>query len=476
MEIRELYSDALFNVIDADTSYNVLLGRSWLHTYGVVPSTLHQCFKFLVNGEVKKVLGDTDPFRGEEVNYADAKFYKQSKVTFSQPTKYEVVQKESQSPAVEKAKSSRLVKIASSKTPKSRKLVFNRSLKDRREPEKKAMEQIQNAFETLVTSYTKPLHRINQSIPGGNLIVSTNLQRNNGRHGRIVSFKRNESSSKVPLKVKAKRHKAKKSDINVTVHQGNGMLKAFVSETKNDEFEGFTNFEKAMLTEEESGSKPPRVSVFQRLGKITNSQPKKSHKSKKWRVKSPKVMINRDKNNDAQEEVQDVVQVSMIGSKEKSKESDNEPIEPVRQFPTCFPVKKKNGQSRICASFRTHNNAPPLLESEAYEMDAESSTEEEVCNVAQVNCVTIEDEKEENGDKSTEFIDNAQPAPPQIEDGGQATVDELQEINLGTYDEPKPIFVSALLTLEELEDYKCLFQDYPRCVCMGLSRYAWSRH
>ncbi|KAM2353824.1 hypothetical protein ACFX1X_008626 [Malus domestica] len=404
IEIGEFYSDALFH-----------------------------CFKFLINGEVKTVLADTDPFRGEE--------------------------KESQSPAVEMTKPSRLVKIASFKTLKSRKVVLNRSLKDKKEPEKKAMEQIQNAFEALVTSYTKPLRRINQSIPGDNLIVSTNLQRNNGRHGRIVLFKRNEFSSKVPLKKKAKRHKAKRNAINVTVHQGNGMLKAFVSETKNHEFEGFTNLEKAMLTEEESNSKPPRVSVFQQLGKITNSQLKKSHKSKKWRVKSQKGKINQDKNNDAQEEEQDIVQVSMIGNKERSKESDNEPIEPTTQFPTCFPVKKKNGQSHICASFLTHNNAPPLL-SEAYEIDEESSTEEKVHNVAQVNCVTIEDEKDENGDNSTEFIDNAQPAPPQIEDEGQATVDKLREINLGTNDEPKPIFISTLLTPEEFEDYKYLLQDY----------------
>lgn len=59
-----------------------------------------------------------------------------------------------------------------------------------------------------------------------------------------------------------------------------------------------------------------------------------------------------------------------------------------------------------------------------------------------------------------EFIDNIQPAPSQIEDGGQATVDELQEVNLGTNDEPKPIFVSALLTPNELENYRCLLQEY----------------
>ncbi|KAI5317216.1 hypothetical protein L3X38_036923 [Prunus dulcis] len=89
MEIGELYSDALFHVIDADTSYNVLLGRPWLHTYGIVPSTLHQCFKFLSNGEVKRVSADADPFGGEEVNYSDAKFYKSPSLTFVQPQNIE---------------------------------------------------------------------------------------------------------------------------------------------------------------------------------------------------------------------------------------------------------------------------------------------------------------------------------------------------------------------------------------------------
>ena len=74
MEIGDLYSNALFHVIDADTSYNVLLGHPRLHTYDVVPSTLHPCFKYLVDGEVKSVSADMDPFRGEEVNYFDTKF------------------------------------------------------------------------------------------------------------------------------------------------------------------------------------------------------------------------------------------------------------------------------------------------------------------------------------------------------------------------------------------------------------------
>ena len=45
-------------------------------------------------------------------------------------------------------------------------------------------------------------------------------------------------------------------------------------------------------------------------------------------------------------------------------------------------------------------------------------------------------------------------APPELEDGGQATIDELEEINLGSEDDPKPIFSSTQLTLEEKKPYK----------------------
>ncbi|KAH7861391.1 hypothetical protein Vadar_025523 [Vaccinium darrowii] len=42
---------------------------------------------------------------------------------------------------------------------------------------------------------------------------------------------------------------------------------------------------------------------------------------------------------------------------------------------------------------------------------------------------------------SSDFEDDDFPeAPPQLEDGGQPTVDDLKELNLGTPDEPRPIF------------------------------------
>ncbi|XP_023925929.2 uncharacterized protein LOC112037349 [Quercus suber] len=50
--------------------------------------------------------------------------------------------------------------------------------------------------------------------------------------------------------------------------------------------------------------------------------------------------------------------------------------------------------------------------------------------------------------------------PPALEDGGQATVYELKEVNLGTAEEPRPTFISALLTPEEEEGYLKLLVEY----------------
>ncbi|KAM1242915.1 hypothetical protein ACFX2G_035222 [Malus domestica] len=74
MTIGELKSSTIFHVIDARTSYSLLLGRPWIHGNGVIPSTFHQCLKFY-REEVKVSQGDTKPFIEAESHFADAKFY-----------------------------------------------------------------------------------------------------------------------------------------------------------------------------------------------------------------------------------------------------------------------------------------------------------------------------------------------------------------------------------------------------------------
>ena len=75
MLIEEMESSALFHVIDAKTTYKLLIGRPWLHEYDVVPSTYHQCLKYFQDGQVRKIVANDKPFTVAESHFADAKFY-----------------------------------------------------------------------------------------------------------------------------------------------------------------------------------------------------------------------------------------------------------------------------------------------------------------------------------------------------------------------------------------------------------------
>ena len=52
-------------IIDADTSYNLLLGQLWIHANWIVPSTLHQYFKYVDDkAMVRMVFAEMQPFKG----------------------------------------------------------------------------------------------------------------------------------------------------------------------------------------------------------------------------------------------------------------------------------------------------------------------------------------------------------------------------------------------------------------------------
>jgi len=50
----------VFQVMDISPAYSCLLGRPWIHTAGVVPSTLHQKLKFIINDKLIIVSGEED--------------------------------------------------------------------------------------------------------------------------------------------------------------------------------------------------------------------------------------------------------------------------------------------------------------------------------------------------------------------------------------------------------------------------------
>ena len=46
-----------FIVVDAFSPYTVIMGRPWLHTLGVVSSTLHQNVKYPSGDQVLEIVG-----------------------------------------------------------------------------------------------------------------------------------------------------------------------------------------------------------------------------------------------------------------------------------------------------------------------------------------------------------------------------------------------------------------------------------
>ncbi|KAL0293933.1 UNVERIFIED_CONTAM: hypothetical protein Scaly_3132800 [Sesamum calycinum] len=59
LTMEDMVSSALFHVIDAKTSYNMLLGRPWLQENAVVPSTWHHCFKYCRNATAQGFVPST---------------------------------------------------------------------------------------------------------------------------------------------------------------------------------------------------------------------------------------------------------------------------------------------------------------------------------------------------------------------------------------------------------------------------------
>ncbi|XXG53393.1 hypothetical protein AAC387_Pa03g1488 [Persea americana] len=80
LQIGDLISEVTVYAIKSPSCYNILLGRPWIHENGVVPSTLHQCIKFVGDdGLIHRVFVDKKPFKGKEVHFADSQIYKDEK-------------------------------------------------------------------------------------------------------------------------------------------------------------------------------------------------------------------------------------------------------------------------------------------------------------------------------------------------------------------------------------------------------------
>ncbi|GLJ39711.1 hypothetical protein SUGI_0811870 [Cryptomeria japonica] len=62
LRVGPVTKNVVFQVLDLDLTYNILLGRPWIHEMSAVPSTYHRCIKFPHNGVEVTIKADPNPF------------------------------------------------------------------------------------------------------------------------------------------------------------------------------------------------------------------------------------------------------------------------------------------------------------------------------------------------------------------------------------------------------------------------------
>ncbi|KAB2604851.1 hypothetical protein D8674_037138 [Pyrus ussuriensis x Pyrus communis] len=480
----KLKSSTIFHVIDARTSYSLLLGRPWIHANGVVPSTLHQCLKFYREG-VKVIQGDTKPFTEAESHFADAKFYMDEDVV------PEALPED--------------IKSTGKAAPKSRS--GKSCLKSKKSRLKADTQWHADNVKLLKTNAVLPLTQL-----GGAKVARL-------PQGFIKALPKKVESSFLPTKRTEEGFDPNAYKLMSKAgydFASSAVAGKKVSNTVNDEERNLTKTQKK-LKEHGYGVDNNKAG----LGFTPNAPVMISNKAKNTSAQHISVSIEQD-----QEEPKPSPRTSVfdrmshsssrtsvfnrIGGQDQTSvfKRLNAPTSQNSVFERLLKLKKQSSTVisplRRSASEKFEDNEKPfgkrkttpkeekldglgekddvrslipsrMKRQAILEVDTkgplkvrrrtiihtrqslcqqarEDSTEEEIQDVFHI---TVQEGKE---DEIPE--EDVTAAPPQLEDGGQATVDDLKELNLGTSKEPKPIFVSALLSTDEIEEYYQLLLEY----------------
>ncbi|GLT26705.1 hypothetical protein SLA2020_017510 [Shorea laevis] len=415
---------ALFHVIEAKTSYELLLERTWIHENGVVPSTWHQCFKYHSDGETKCVMAETEPFTKEESHFVDAKFYeKEEDDSEALPIKMPQIKQKNDGkivvhPIKDPSSSSEVhLSVEDVKVLKedlvlplstlSKLGISNPVIKEVVETAIEHEKQPQGWFDPRAQMLLKRAgFKEGESRQLGDLnsILTGTQATQTGKEailkGQPVPKQRHGlgfQSSK-PAKIKIK----KKSANPITIQ---------IFET--DEVEGTPQLRVSAL--ERIQQENVRVSVFERLGPIPSPSTIQENLSQK-----PSVF-------------------SRLGAKQQNSKKASK-SQKVQKNKNKYMQRKKYQWRRKDILDGQEISKPSAEEVKAVES----------------NHVSIE-KISDSDDFSDEEPNQALEA---FEEGGQATTDELKQRNLGTEDDPKPIFLSASLSLEEEVRYVQLLTEY----------------
>ncbi|KAM1693092.1 hypothetical protein COP1_032428 [Malus domestica] len=515
MTIGELKSSVTFHVIDARTSYDLLLGRPWIHANRVVPSTLHQCLKFYQE-RVKVIYGDTKPFTEAESHFTDAKFY------MNEDMEWQAMPKKQEEEAIPSSSKNDDELSKPATTRGSRTAPNGPSIPVFRYIPTLRRKNGQSPFETTAskadaqrhidnvkllktnavlpltqlgdTKVAKPSQGFIKGLPKGvepsflptkrteegfdpnayklmskagyNFTSFANLGKNDlntvkdnerdltktqkklEKHGYGVSNNKAGLgfTPNAPVKISSKAKNASAQHISVNIIQDKGesqpaprtsvfdrmnCSKPRVSAPKLIGGQNKTSVFERLNTSVSRGSVFKRLSKPKKQSNTTSSPPRQSVMERLGEAKEPS---KRRKTTPKVEEIDRLA--------EKDDVRSSIPSRMKRQA-----ILKVNTVGSLKVKRRTiiHTGQSSC------QLAREVNTKEEAQDVFHI---TIQEGEEEI------LEEDVITAPSQLEDGGQVTVDDLKELNLGTSEEPKPIFVSALLSADEIEKYYQLLLEY----------------
>uniref|UniRef100_A0A2N9GIS1 Uncharacterized protein n=1 Tax=Fagus sylvatica TaxID=28930 RepID=A0A2N9GIS1_FAGSY len=451
MIMEDLKTRPLFHVIDSKTSYNLLLGRPWLHENGIIPSTLHQCFKYSKGKQVKKVIANLQPFTEAESHFADAKFYLNcDMVNDVLPEDNKRMREKGKGHGEILCENSRLSVAVAPKSHiaskgaspilryvplserKESQTPFGLVAKAKVRPNELAQEK---DIAILKSNLTLPLPKLDKVASTKPLLIRLLAKsgydfNNPSQLGQLFSDcveEKSQGLNQTQSKLRQQGYviETPKTGLGYSLQEP-----VRISAKGKNERRTALHISFEVVEEESQVESTPRSSVFDCL-----TSPTPRGRSAFDRLGSPST--------------------SKVASQSKVEKGDT----------------RKKGESEICSL------VPSCMKRElAMEVSMGSSLKAKRRTIIHTNWLgkQVDQEEEENetliltayhvtvemDSRSSSSDDEPDETPHAIEDGGQATVDELKELNLGTTDKPHLIFISTLLTPAEEKEYLELLTEY----------------
>ncbi|XP_015064486.1 uncharacterized protein LOC107009658 [Solanum pennellii] len=394
IHMGDLRSSAWMHVIDAKTSYNILLGRPWVHENRIVSFSYYQCLKYLEGGIEIKIVADDNPFTKVEKHFADAKFYLRSYVVKGVKSNdvksikiYNIIRKRIDA-AIEKVKihtkdSCPILnegKILSSKKKKTYRLCYVPKAK-------KEQDQPSNLEENALRAL--PIRRID-AINLSSKLPEKSVAKDQMLDMALPTKRTREALGKLPSEDTTRKAReglgySQPPPIRISIRRASNNHITFEDDV--------TAPNKRLSIFDRLGEATTRISVFERLGPL-----KKNNKNLRSNLKvttPTSHLIRKDLR-------------SLILSRMRRR---------VELVISC----KEELKAKVHNVFYTKER----------EEDEESKNEEEVEDIVSCCHISVND-----NDPVEE--EDAKDDPPELEEGVKITIDPLKEVNLGTDEDPKP--------------------------------------